>query len=198
MWSRILFALIASAMLFSFGCVGNVPSVQNYSTNTVSNAPAGGSIGETMAKSNLSSSSNPVVTFVTTKGTFKAEIYFDRAPVSSANFLKLVRSGFYNNLTFHRYVAGFVIQGGDPRGDGTGGSDETIPLEIVPELTHVKGSLGMARSNDPDSASSQFYVSLEDIHDLDGSYAVFGQVIEGMDVVLNLRQGDRMTKVSVN
>ena len=151
-----------------------------------------------MAKSNLSSSSNPVVTFVTTKGTFKAEIYFDRAPVSSANFLKLVRSGFYNNLTFHRYVAGFVIQGGDPRGDGTGGSDETIPLEIVPELTHVKGSLGMARSNDPDSASSQFYVSLEDIHDLDGSYAVFGQVIEGMDVVLNLRQGDRMTKVSVN
>ena len=151
-----------------------------------------------MAKSNLSSSSNPVVTFVTTKGTFKAEIYQDKAPITAGNFLKLVNRGFYNNLTFHRYVPGFVIQGGDPRGDGTGGSNETIKLEIVPELTHIKGSLGMARSNDPNSASSQFYVSLDDIHDLDGSYAVFGQVIDGMDVVLKLRQGDKMTKVSVD
>ena len=197
MWPRIIFALIISAMLFSFGCVGKVPSIQNYSTNTASNAQSGSSTGENMSN-NLSSKSNPIVTFVTTKGTFKAEIYRDKAPISAANFLKLVSRGFYNNLTFHRYVPGFVIQGGDPRGDGTGGSNETIPLEIVPGLTHVKGSLGMARSNDPNSASSQFYVSLEDIHDLDGSYAVFGQVIEGMDVVLKLRQGDRMTKVSAN
>jgi len=141
--------------------------------------------------------SNPVMTFVTTKGTFKAEIFQDKAPISAANFLKLVNSGFYNNLSFHRYVARFVIQGGDPKGDGTGGSDETISLEIVKGLTHVKGSLGMARTMDPDSATSQFYVSLDDIHQLDGQYAVFGQVLEGMDVVLQLRQGDRMTKVTV-
>lgn len=197
MQSRIIFALIITAMLFSFGCVGKVPSAQDYSTNNISNAQSGSSTGETMAN-NLSSKSNPTVTFVTTKGTFKAEIYQDKAPISAANFLKLVNSGFYNNLTFHRYVPGFVIQGGDPSGDGTGGSNETIPLEIVPELTHVQGSLGMARSNDPNSASSQFYVSLEDIHDLDGSYAVFGQVIEGFEVVLKLREGDRMTKVSVD
>ena len=141
--------------------------------------------------------SNPIVTFVTTKGTFKAEIFQDKAPLSAANFLKLVKNGFYNNLTFHRYVAGFVIQGGDPKGDGTGGSNETVPLEIVKGLTHVKGSLGMARTMDPNSATSQFYVSLADIHQLDGQYAVFGQVLEGMNVVLQLRQGDRMTNVTV-
>jgi peptidyl-prolyl cis-trans isomerase B (cyclophilin B) len=141
--------------------------------------------------------SNPVVTFVTTKGTFKAEIFQDKAPISATNFLKLVKSGFYTNITFHRYVAGFVIQGGDPKGDGSGGSPDTISLEIVKGLTHVKGSLGMARTMDPNSASSQFYVSLEDIHSLDGQYAVFGQVLEGMDVALKLRQDDRMTNVTI-
>jgi len=141
--------------------------------------------------------SNPIVTFVTTKGTFKAEIFQDKAPISATNFLKLVKSGFYTNITFHRYVAGFVIQGGDPNGDGSGGSPDTISLEIVKGLTHVKGSFGMARTMDPNSASSQFYVSLEDIHSLDGQYAVFGQVLEGMDIVLKLRQGDKMTNVTV-
>ncbi len=187
---------VVSLFILAAGCVGKVPTVQGYS-DTTTDAALGNSTGENMAKNNLSSNSNPVVIFVTTKGTFKAEIYQNKVPVTAANFLKLVNSGFYNNLTFHRYVPGFVIQGGDPSGDGTGGSNETIPLEIVPELTHVKGSLGMARTNDPNSASSQFYISLEDIHNLDGSYAVFGQVVEGMDVVLKLRQDDRMTKVSV-
>lgn len=196
--SALISIAVVSLLILAAGCVGKVPGVQNYSADTISNAAAGSSTGETMAKGNLSSSSNPVVTFVTTKGTFKAEIYQDKVPVTTANFLKLVNSGFYDNLTFHRYVPGFVIQGGDPSGDGTGGSDDTIPLEIVDELTHVKGSLGMARTNDPNSATSQFYVSLEDIHDLDGSYAVFGQVVEGMDVVLKLREGDRMTKVSAD
>ena len=142
--------------------------------------------------------SNPVVTFVTTKGTFEAEIFLDKAPITATNFLNLVKSGFYTNLTFHRYVPGFVIQGGDPNGDGTGGSNQTIPLEIVPGLTHVEGALGMARTADPNSASSQFYVALADIHQLDGQYAVFGQVLNGMDVVMQLRQGDRMTNVTVN
>jgi len=133
----------------------------------------------------------------TTKGTIIAEIYSGLAPITAGNFLELVNQKFYNNLTFHRYVKGFVIQGGDPRGDGTGGSNKTIELEIIPELKHVKGALSMARSNKPNSASSQFYITLDDVPYLDGNYAVFGKVIEGMDIVLKLRQKDKMTQVTI-
>jgi peptidyl-prolyl cis-trans isomerase B (cyclophilin B) len=145
----------------------------------------------------MSMQKNPIVVFETTKGTFKAEIYQKEAPITANNFLGLVNSGFYNNLTFHRYEPNFVIQGGDPEGDGTGGSNKTIKLEIVPGLTHDVGALGMARSDDPNSASSQFYVVTGEAHFLDGQYAVFGKVTEGMDVVYKLRKGDRMTKVYV-
>lgn len=140
---------------------------------------------------------NRIAVVETNKGVFKFELYEDKAPITTANFIKLAQANFYQNLTFHRYVPGFVIQGGDPKGDGTGGSKETIPLEIHPELKHVKGALGMARSQDPDSASSQFYVALEAQPGLDGSYAVFGQVTEGMEVVLSLRQGDKMKSVMI-
>ncbi len=133
----------------------------------------------------------------TNKGDIIAELYDEKAPVTVENFKKLIGEKFYDNLTWHRYVEGFVIQGGDPDGDGTGGSKDKIKLEINPELTHVKGALGMARSQDPDSASSQFYIALDDIHDLDGNYAVFGKVIDGMDVVLKLRQGDVMEEIRI-
>jgi cyclophilin family peptidyl-prolyl cis-trans isomerase len=139
---------------------------------------------------------NPKVQVETTQGTFTAELYSD-VTKTTENFTTLVKSGFYNGLTFHRYVPGFVIQGGDPTGTGSGGSGKTIPLEIVKGHTHVKGALGMARSQDPDSASCQFYVCLEDVHQLDGNYCVFGQVLEGMDVVEKLRQGDKMVKVTL-
>jgi peptidyl-prolyl cis-trans isomerase B (cyclophilin B) len=137
----------------------------------------------------------PKVKFETTQGTFEAELYPDVAK-STANFLQLTSSGFYDGLIFHRYVAGFVIQGGDPTGTGTGGSSKNIPLEITSHK-HLQGALGMARSAHPDSASSQFYVCLEDTPNLDGSYTVFGRVTSGMEKVLKLRQGDKMTKVSV-
>jgi cyclophilin family peptidyl-prolyl cis-trans isomerase len=140
---------------------------------------------------------NPTALILTNKGEFKFELYEKRAPTTVANFIKLAESGFYEGLTFHRYEPGFVIQGGDPLGTGMGGSDEMIPLEIHPELKHVKGALGMARSQDPNSASSQFYVTLGDAHFLDESYAVFGQVTEGMDVVTSLRVGDKMEKVNI-
>jgi cyclophilin family peptidyl-prolyl cis-trans isomerase len=139
---------------------------------------------------------NPKVHFETTQGPFTAELFAD-VPDTTENFVNLVKSGFYNGLTFHRYVPGFVIQGGDPKGTGQGGSDKTIKLEIVKDHTHVKGALGMARSQDRDSASSQFYVCLEDVHQLDGNYCVFGQVLEGMENVLKLRQGDKMTQVTL-
>src|SRR3990167_4260754 len=118
----------------------------------------------------------------TNRGTIKAELYTEKAPITTANFIGLAGSGFYNGLTFHRVEPGFVVQGGDPRGDGTGGSGKTIPLEINPSLKHVKGALAMARTNDPNSATSQFYITLAPTQFLDGNYAVFGKVVQGMEV----------------
>ncbi len=137
-------------------------------------------------------------TIETNKGTFVFELYTEKAPITTANFIKLAKSGFYDGLKFHRYEPGFVIQGGDPKGDGTGGSDENIKLEIHPDLRHKKGAIAMARSMELDSASSQFYVTLADSHFLDDNYAVFGMVTEGMEVALELRAGDKMTKVTID
>ena len=145
-------------------------------------------------KSPVPSKANPQVQLETTQGAITVELFSD-VPVSSKNFMDLASAGFYDGLIFHRYVPGFVIQGGDPTGTGMGGSDKTIPLEITGHK-HDKGALGMARSQDPNSASSQFYICLEDTHQLNGGYCVFGKVIEGMDNVLKLRQGDKMLKVT--
>ena len=133
----------------------------------------------------------------TNKGTFKFVLYDDKTPITVKNFIELAKKGFYNGLTFHRYEPGFVIQGGDPSGDGTGGSAKTIPLEINKSLSHISGAVGMARSQDPNSASSQFYVTLEESKHLDEGYCVFGQVTEGMDIVKKLRAGDKMIKVTI-
>lgn len=133
----------------------------------------------------------------TQKGTIKFELYETEAPITTKNFIDLTNKGFYNNLTFHRVEPGFVIQGGDPKGDGTGGSGKNIPLEIHPALTHKKGAVGMARSQDPNSASSQFYICLEDAKFLDRNYAVFGMVTEGQDVAQKIRKGDKILKVTI-
>ena len=149
---------------------------------------------------------NPVVVLETTKGTIKIEVFTaenNGAPKTGANFLDLVNRGFYNGLTFHRYEPGFVIQGGCPKGTGTGGfvdpttnKERRIPLEVRPDLKHDKaGMVAMARSNDPNSASSQFYITLAPASFLDMQYAVFGKVTEGLDAALALRDGDKMTKV---
>ncbi len=117
------------------------------------------------------------------------ELYPEKAPITVKNFQDLVSKGFYNGLTFHRIVPGFVVQGGDPKGDGTGGPGYNIFGEFAensyPEndLKHVKGAVAMARAMHPDSAGSQFYITVDPQPNLDGSYAVFGQVIEGMDNV---------------
>ena len=140
---------------------------------------------------------NPVAVIITNKGEFRFELYEEEAPATVANFIELAESRFYDGLAFHRYEPGFVIQGGDPRGDGTGGSEKTIPLEIHKSLRHGKGAVGMARTQDPNSATSQFYVALDPAHFLDDGYAVFGKVSDGMDVVLNLRAGDKMEKVTI-
>lgn len=118
----------------------------------------------------------------------RIELYPDKAPISCENFEKLVKNGFYNGLTFHRVIPGFMIQGGCPAGDGTGGPGWTIKGEFAAngvknDLKHTRGVLSMARSMNPDSAGSQFFIMHEDAPHLDGEYAAFGKVTEGMDVV---------------
>lgn len=146
----------------------------------------------------------PTVTIETTKGTIVIQVFNEEAPITAGNFLDLVKRGFYNGLKFHRYEPGFVIQGGDPNGNGTGGfvdpatgKERRIPLEVRPNLKHnAAGIVAMARSNDPNSASCQFYITLGPASFLDMKYAVFGKVLQGLDVVTQLRAGDTMTKVT--
>lgn len=120
--------------------------------------------------------------------TIKIEVDEQAAPVTATNFLKLVKEGFYDGLTFHRIIPGFMIQGGDPKGNGTGGSSQTIKGEFASNgfnnpIHHVRGVISMARAMDPDSASSQFFIMHDDAAYLDGQYAAFGKVVEGMDAV---------------
>lgn len=118
----------------------------------------------------------------------KIELYPDKAPITVENFEKLVKEGFYNGLCFHRVISGFMIQGGDPLGNGTGGSKNKIKGEFrsngVPnDIKHVRGVISMARSANPDSASSQFFIMHKDAPHHDGQYAAFGKVTEGIEVV---------------
>ncbi len=121
-------------------------------------------------------------------GKITMELDPDAAPVTVENFVKLVREGFYDGLTFHRIMDGFMIQGGDPQGNGSGGAPETIKGEfsqngVQNPLSHVRGTVSMARSQDPDSASSQFFIVQSDSTFLDGQYAAFGKVTKGMEIV---------------
>ena len=132
---------------------------------------------------------NPIVTIrMHDGGVIKAELYPEIAPNTVNNFISLVQKGFYNDLIFHRVIPGFMIQGGCPQGNGTGGPGYSIPGEFtangyINDLRHTRGVLSMARAMDPDSAGSQFFIMHEDAPHLDGQYAAFGQVLEGMDVV---------------
>ena len=159
-------------------------------------------------------------------GTVKIELDGDSAPLTAGNFADLVKRGVYNGLTFHRVVkepSPFVAQGGDPLGNGTGNfvdpvssQPRYVPLEILPDganqkpvygeilaptqkpkLRHSKGAIAMARSQSPNSASCQFYFALDDIYFLDGSYAVFGYVTEGMELVENIQVGDRIESMTI-
>lgn len=130
---------------------------------------------------------NPVVVVETSMGNFEIELLPDVAPKTCENFLKLVRKGFYDGLIFHRVIDGFIIQGGDPKGNGTGGPGYTIPAEFSKEK-HLEGTVAMARLPDQvnpkkESSGSQFYICLAPAPHLDGEYTIFGRVVSGMDVV---------------
>ncbi len=151
----------------------------------------------------LDPNSRPIVVIETDYGNIEIELRPDKAPKTCANFVKLVQDGFYNGLTFHRIVPGFVIQGGDPTGTGRGGPGYTIPAEIS-DLKHTTGAVACARLPDQvnpkrESSGSQFYITLKPTPFLDGQYTIFGYVVKGMDVVQKIAQvktgpGDRPLK----
>lgn len=162
--------------------------------------------------SNAKEQDYSIVKLDTTKGPIKIKVFTKDAPITSNNFLDLVKRGFYNGLKFHRYEPGFVVQGGCPLGTGVGNfvdpatkKERHIKLEKVATLKHdAPGTVAMARTEDPNSASCQFYITLKPTQFLDGDgtpanpgYAVFGKVTEGMANVMKLRAGDKMTKVTI-
>ena len=124
------------------------------------------------------------------------EFYEKDAPETVANFVKLAKKGFYDGLKFHRVVPGFVVQGGDPKGDGTGGPGYTIKDEFN-SRKHLTGTVAMARTPAPNSAGSQFYITLAPQPVLDSKYTVFGQVVDGMDVVMKIKRDNIMKKVTI-
>lgn len=136
---------------------------------------------------------NPRVLMKTTKGEMVLELYQADAPGTVKNFLDLINKGFYNGLSFHRVIANFMIQGGCPRGDGTGGPGYKIKCEINPNK-HVRGTLSMAHAG-KDTGGSQFFICHSPQSHLDGVHTVFGRVIEGLEVVDAIRGGDKMTEV---
>lgn len=136
-------------------------------------------------------------TIVTDRGTIVCELDGKEAPLTVANFVKLAQAKFYDGLLFHRVVPGFVIQGGDPEGTGMGGPGYAIKREISPKLRHIEGALAMARSKDPDSAGSQFYITLSPTAELDDEYAVFGKVVKGLDVTKKITVGDTIKSITI-
>ena len=129
-------------------------------------------------------------------GEIRIEFLPEDAPKTVENFVTLAKKGFYNGLNFHRVVPDFVVQGGCPKGDGTGGPGYTVKAEFNKQK-HVRGTVAMARSQHPDSAGSQFYICYGTTPHLDGQYTVFGKVVSGMELVDRIKQGDKMTTVTI-
>jgi cyclophilin family peptidyl-prolyl cis-trans isomerase len=140
--------------------------------------------------------SKATVIMTTNKGVIKFKFYSKDAPNTVKRMVELINQGFYNGLAFHRVVPGFVIQGGDPLGNGTGGSGQKQKAEFNTRR-HIEGTVAMARAQDPDSADSQFYISLGTHPHLDRNYTVFGQLTEGMDVARQIQVGDKMQTVII-
>jgi peptidyl-prolyl cis-trans isomerase B (cyclophilin B) len=174
------------------GCSNGNDSSNSVNSNSTADSSQGSATSETTddaeGEQELLSGKYYAEINVKKYGKITLELDADAAPITVTNFVKLVQEGFYDGLTFHRIISGFMIQGGDPLGNGTGGSDETIKGEfsangVENSISHVRGTISMARSQDYDSASSQFFIMHEDSTSLDGQYAAFGKVLKGMGVV---------------
>ncbi|RKZ34630.1 peptidylprolyl isomerase [bacterium] len=178
--------VMALALLFS-GCVGKEKKSEEPAENPEKKEVSAEASKTKATEETLSPDSRPIVVIETDYGNIEVELRPDKAPKTCANFVKLVKQGFYDSLTFHRIVPGFVIQGGDPEGTGRGGPGYTIPAEIS-DLKHTVGAVACARKPDQvnpnrESSGSQFYITLTPTPHLDGGYTIFGYVKNGMDVV---------------
>lgn len=174
---KIFALLLCAAMVLSFSACGADSDTDGKSENN----PSSGSLKTLTGKHHAEIK-------VKDMGTITLELDADTAPITVTNFLNLANEGFYDGLTFHRVISGFMIQGGDPKGNGTGGSKNTIKGEfsqngVENNISHLRGVISMARSSDPDSASSQFFIVHQDSTFLDGQYAAFGKVTDGMAIV---------------
>lgn len=184
-------SLLLSAMLIVAGltsCGTDSTSGAEASSNT-----AGSKENSTEETKNMLTGKHHVEIAVKDKGVIAVELDADTAPITVTNFVELANSGFYDGLTFHRIIEGFMIQGGDPKGDGTGGSDKKIKGEfaangIKNDISHERGVISMARSSAYNSASSQFFIMHKTSTHLDGQYAAFGHVTSGMDIVDDLAE----------
>ena len=192
-----LLSSLGVATLCLAGCGAKGASDSSASTSAATSASASGSC-VTSASGTYASGTHHATIEVEGYGTIKLELDADVAPVTVANFAKLAGDGLYNGLTFHRIISGFMVQGGDPNGNGTGGSSEKIVGEFSENghpnsISHVRGTISMARSQAYNSASSQFFIMQADTPSLDGQYAAFGHVTEGMDVVDAMCEAARPT-----
>jgi peptidyl-prolyl cis-trans isomerase B (cyclophilin B) len=220
-----LAALLAAALAVS-GCSSAEQPASNQAASqetTATDQPAASpsatnSQGETLYTPAYVPNGKETATFTTNRGVIVVKLFGEDAPIHVGNFVELARKGFYDNTKFHRYEPGFVVQGGDPQTQsltseqvaqavqtgnpplGTGGPGYVIKGEFDPSVNpnkHLKGALGMARTNDPDSAGSQFYFALEPLAMLDGQYTVFGTITQGQDVADALRIGDTIESVTI-
>lgn len=190
--SSILMTVLLGALCLT-GCGStdnNTAADRNVSSAAVSSpaADAESNVASDNEDSDLLSGKHHIKIKVKDYGTISVELDADVAPITVTNFVDLAKDGFYDGLTFHRIISEFMIQGGDPLGNGTGGSDKTIKGEfsengVENSISHVRGTISMARSQDYDSASSQFFIMHKDNPGLDGQYAAFGTVTKGMEVV---------------
>ena len=190
--SSILMTVLLGALCLT-GCGStdnNTAADRNVSSAAVSStaADAESNVASDNEDSDLLSGKHHIKIKVKDYGTISVELDADVAPITVTNFVDLAKDGFYDGLTFHRIISGFMIQGGDPLGNGTGGSGKTIKGEfsengVENSISHVRGTISMARSQDYDSASSQFFIMHKDNPGLDGQYAAFGTVTKGMEVV---------------
>lgn len=194
-----LLASLGVASLCLAGCGSGASGAASTSAASASAVPSSSASScVTSVSGEYASGTHHATIEVEGYGAIKLELDADVAPVTVANFAKLAGEGFYDGLTFHRIIEGFMVQGGDPNGNGTGGSDEKIVGEFSDNghpnsISHVRGTISMARSQAYNSASSQFFIMQADTPSLDGQYAAFGHVTEGMDVVDAMCEAARPT-----
>lgn len=190
MKSRLNIIFLSSFILFAFSCS------DSNTRKTVSEKGAE-NFSHLNLKTDNSGLSTAFATIKTVHGDIVFRFYAQKAPVTSKRIIHLIQTGFYNGLTFHRVIPNFIIQTGDPTGSGAGGSGVKLPLEPN-DIQHIKGTIGIARSMDPKSGDSQFYISLTTLPHLDHKYTVFGQVIEGLEILPKISKGDKILSIELD